>query len=283
MAAMKAVQPFHSAVMRVRAQTRRPNLALALALVMSMPFAAPSAAADGLPACLPPVAIARAQIARTDAAGVLFLRDGRAVKVEGLLRPAEGGAFHQFQTTWKRLLDGLTVSLRARAPKLDRYGRLRAQVLLSDDRWLQEELLRRGLARAEIAPDRPECARELYAAEEEARKAHLGLWAVPGNAIRTPESLRWRDLGTFQIVEGTVLNVKVSGRAYLNFGRNWRTDFTVTISTDAMKTFRRAGVDPYGYVGKRIRVRGYIDRMNGFEIEAASPEAIEMLPSRSAP
>jgi len=71
--------------------------------------------------------------------------------------------------------------------------------------------------------------------------------------------------------------VKVSGRAYLNFGRNWRSDFTVTISPDDMKTFRHAGVDPYAYAGKRIRVRGTIDRMNGFEIEVASPEAIEVL------
>ncbi|HEY1637364.1 MAG TPA: thermonuclease family protein, partial [Rhizomicrobium sp.] len=162
--------------------------------------------------------------------------------------------------------------------KLDRYGRLRVQAMLPDGKWLQRELLRRGLVRMSIAPDRRECAPELSAAEAEGRGSAMGLWALPAYAIRTPESLHWRDLGTFQIVEGTVLSVKVSGgRAYLDFGRNWRTDFTVTIAPDDMKTFRRKEVDPYAFSGKTVRVRGYVDRLHGFEIEATSPESIEVI------
>jgi hypothetical protein len=240
-----------------------------------------AAVADPLPACLPPVDIANAPVAAAESNGVLILQGRRAVKIEGLLWPVESGppsALQEQATATLRRLVGEQVSLRALAPKLDRYGRLRAQVVLRNGKWLEDELLRRGLARVQVAPDRPECARELYAAESQARTARAGLWALPQYAIRTPQSLRWRDLGTFQIVEGTVLNAKVSsGRAYLNFGRNWRTDFTVTISPEDMKAFRRSGVDPYGYAGKPIRVRGYIDRLHGFEIEIGSPAAIEVL------
>ncbi|MBV8799928.1 MAG: hypothetical protein JOY77_06650 [Alphaproteobacteria bacterium] len=44
-----------------------------------------------------------------------------------------------------------------------------------------------------------------------------------------------------------------------------------------MKTFRRARVDLEAYAGKSVRVRGYIDRLHGYEIEAASPEAVEVV------
>jgi hypothetical protein len=93
-----------------------------------------------------------------------------------------------------------------------------------------------------------------------------------------PESLRWHDLGTFQIVEGTVQNVTVrSSRGYLNFGHNWRTDFTIVIQPRDMKAFRAADVDPYSYANRTVRVHGWIDRLNGFEIEAASPAQIEVV------
>jgi hypothetical protein len=232
---------------------------------------------------LPPVEIAKAQAARIEDRGVLVLRSGRTVKLEGLLWPSaerdgasatiERGATRGL----KRLISGHDLVVRTRAPKLDRYDRLRAQVL-ADGTWVQRAILLRGLARVSLAPDRPECARELYAAEDEARAAHRGLWGSPAYAIRTPDSLRWHDLGTFQIAEGMVRNVAVRGsRAYLNFGRNWRTDFTVVMQPEDMKTFRAAGIDPYSYAGKSVRVRGWIDRLNGFEIEAASPAQIEVL------
>jgi hypothetical protein len=45
-----------------------------------------------------------------------------------------------------------------------------------------------------------------------------------------------------------------------------------------MKTFRAAGIDPAGYAGKTIRVRGIIEWHNGPEIEIASPSDIEIVP-----
>jgi micrococcal nuclease len=260
-----------------RGERLRP-IALALGSMLLAIFPAKAEAATPLRSCLPPV-VAVAVVQAVDGNGTLILRDRRVVKLEGLLLPtAPASLQRQAVVELKKLVSDVRVTLQAGVPKRDRYDRLRAQVILPDGRWLQEALLRHGLARVSIAQDRRECARELYAAEESARTAGIGLWALPEFAVRTPESLRWTDLGVFQIVEGIVLNVKVSGsRAYLNFGRNWRTDFTVTIAPEDMKTFRRASVDPYSYTGKEVRVRGYIDRLHGFEIEAASPQAIEMI------
>src|SRR5206468_12735140 len=135
--------------------------------------------------------------------------------------PADGGPSSLHQQARNRLVALIAnhrIALHIAAPKTDRYGRLRAQMLVggTGDPWLQREVLREGLARVATAPDRAECASELYAAEAEARAAHRGLWAYPAYAIRVPDSLRWHDLGTFQIVEGTVQNVAVrSSRGYL--------------------------------------------------------------------
>jgi micrococcal nuclease len=214
--------------------------------------------------------------------GALVLKDGRQVVAEGIRLP-QGRADHapqvfadQALSVLGTLVAGKTVSLTIKPPGEDRYGRLRAQISVGGD-WIQGELLKRGFARVSLSPARTECAAALYAAENGAREAKRGLWASADYAVRNPITL-WHDLGTFQIVEGKVLNASVhDGRAYLNYGIDWRTDFTVTISPDDMKLFRKEHVDPRDYAGKFIRVRGFVDRQNGPEIEIANPETIEII------
>jgi hypothetical protein len=67
------------------------------------------------------------------------------------------------------------------------------------------------------------------------------------------------------------------GRGYIDFGDDWRRDFKVTISPEDMRRFRDAGVDPRNYAGYTLRVRGFVDRLGGPEIEVASPAGIEVL------
>ena len=234
------------------------------------------------PACTGDVEIGDAHIARVEHNGVLVLQDGRATHLEGIRLPnaAQDRAPQPVMDQAFDALNGLAkdkdLVLRAIPPKEDRYDRVRAQVFTEDGTWLQENLLRLGLARVDLAPDRGECAGELFALENEARVAHVGMWALPAYAIRTPDAVK-ADVGTFQIVQGVVLNADVrDGRAYLNFGADWKADFTVTISPDDMKTFRAMGVDPRGYKGKFMRVRGIVQWLNGPEIELADPRQAEV-------
>jgi hypothetical protein len=172
---------------------------------------------------------------------------------------------------------GHTVDVTAVAPKEDRYDRVRGQVFNGGDRWLQLALLKNGLSRVDISPDRTECAAELYAAEGSARAASIGLWSEAVYGVRTPDALGG-DTGTFQIVQGRVLTADVkSGRAYLDFGADWKTDFTVTVAPEDMANFRRDGIDPRDYAGKTIRVRGIVQQFNGPEIEIANPKQIEIV------
>ena len=245
-------------------------------------MAAPSFAAPAIPQCAGDVEIADARIVRIEHNGVLVLQDGRAASLEGIRIPM-ATQDHAPQPASDQSFDALSafakdqdLALHAMWPKEDRYDRVRSQAFTNDGTWLQIELLKRGLARVNISPDRTECASEMFAAEAEARNAHLGLWAQPAYAVRTPDTVK-ADVGTFQIVQGVVLNADVrDGRAYLNFGPDWKTDFTVTISPDDMKTFRAMGVDPRGYKGKFMRVRGIVQWLNGPEMELADPRQAEV-------
>ena len=251
-----------------------------------MPFAlfANAALSAPVPDCAGPLEITNAHIVRVEPTNdVLVLRDGRAVHLEGIRFPHGGQdrapsivAAQAFDAITK-MVRGHTVDVSSVPPKEDRYDRVRGQVFSDDEQWVQTALLKRGLARVDISPDRDECAAELYAAEAGARAANRGLWAQTAYRVRTPGALGG-DTGTFQIVQGRVLTADVKGgRAYIDFGADWKTDFTVTIAPEDMAKFRKDGLDPRDYAGKTIRVRGIVQQFNGPEIEIANPKQIELL------
>lgn len=255
----------------------RPHLLLA---ALSLAAALPAHAAT-VPACTGGIEISGAQLLRVEKNGSVILTDGRAVHLEGIRLPGADRAPPPWADkalgTLSSLLRKAPLTLTAIPPKEDRYDRVRGQLFAGDGGWVQVALLKAGLARVAIAPDRVECASELLAAEAAARAAHAGLWSLPGFAIRTPATVG-RDIGTFQVVEGKVLDARLKdGRAYLNFGADWKSDFTVSIAPEDMANFRRTGVDPRAYLGQTIRVRGLVQSLNGPEIEVANPQSIEVV------
>lgn len=160
--------------------------------------------------------------------------------------------------------------------RMDRHGRLLAHLRLEDGTWVQGELLRQGMARVYSFPDNRHDVAEMLALEQEARAAKRGIWGHPFYALRGPDGLE-RELGTFQVVEGRVTAAaSVRGRVYLNFGENWREDFTVTISSQAMKLFVESGIEPWAWKGRVVRARGWLRKNNGPMIEATHPEQIEL-------
>ncbi len=256
------------------------------ALSLGAVLAAAAAQAAPLPSCTSHIEVSGIKIVRVERNGVLVLSDGRAVELEGILLAnakrdrAPSDVTDLTLAALRSLADGKRATLAADRPKEDRYGRIRAQVFFTSSmtaNWLQAEMLRRGWARVNIAPDRRGCARQLLAAEAEAREARTGIWALPAYAVRHADAAGGAT-GTFQIVEGVVRSADVrGGRAYLNFGSDWRSDFTATIAPDDLKLFRGTGIDPRAYAGRRVRVRGWMQSLNGPEIEISDPEAIEVL------
>jgi endonuclease YncB( thermonuclease family) len=175
------------------------------------------------------------------------------------------------------LARGETVTLYVATPRLNRYGQVLADVYRADGLWLQGEMLRHGWVRVRTAPATAARATELLAMEAEARAAGRGLWAEGRFAVRTGDTVA-RDMGSFQIVEDRVKKAaRVQNRIYLNFGDDWRRDFTVTMTPRVASALAQDGVQPLALAGRRLRVRGWVDEANGPAIEVTHPAQIEVL------
>jgi len=182
------------------------------------------------------------------------------------------------------LTKGQTVGLYYGGERRDRYDRALAQVftLKADgkpDLWIQEEMVRLGMARIYTWPDTYQDSQKLYRAEREARAGGRGIWNNPYYAIRSPApNMLAQDVDSFQIVEGIITSTaNIRGRVYLNFGADYKTDFTIAIAKRDRKRFKRAGIDPVSLEGARVRIRGWIELMNGPMIWLDHPERLEIL------
>jgi endonuclease YncB( thermonuclease family) len=204
----------------------------------------------------------------------LLLKDGREVRLAGI-EPVSAA-----QPLLVTLAQGRHVSLRAAAqPAADRYGRVLAFVR-TEAGSLQEALIAQGAARVASRAGGRACAERLLSLEDQARVSHRGLWTDPNFAPLAAEPGTWAQerLGTFILVEGTVISVRQSGgMVYVNFGRRWTRDFTLIIPRRLQAAFREAGRDPQMLQGRRVRVRGWLERHSGPIIEASAPEQIELL------
>jgi endonuclease YncB( thermonuclease family) len=207
----------------------------------------------------------------------LSLTDGREVRLAGIEAPAAQG-----KAALDALVAGRDVALLRLGPDTDRYGRTVALVALQDEpagNSVQTTRLERGQARVSAHIGDFSCAAALLGAERRARAAGLGLWADPDYVMRNAEDpagiLAVR--GHFAVVEGQVLSVRESGATiYVNFGRRWSEDFTVTVPKRNERSFTAAGLPLKKLAGQHVRVRGTIEERDGPWIEALAPEQIEI-------
>ena len=230
---------------------------------------------------------ASAPVAQVIDGDSLVLADGRTVRMAGIQAPklAKGRMgfqdwpfSHEAETALSELASGRLVTLLYGGARLDRSGRVLAQLERTDGLWLEGELLRRGLARVYTFVDNRTGAAEMLRLESEARAARLGIWGDPFYAVRTPEETL-DHLDSFELVEGRIVDAaRVRGTVFLNFGADWRRAFTVRLRPDAVAMFQAAGVDPLTLKGEKVRVRGYLRRDRDRAVmDVTHPEEIERL------
>lgn len=223
----------------------------------------------------------------------LALDDGSSVRLIGALAPrrfespddpAVWPPEQEARTALEQLVLGKPVELAVAGRQTDRYGRLLAHAFVQHDGgrvWVQEHMVRNGHARAYALRDSTSCIESLLAAEGDARGAGLGLWAHPAYRIRSAEQIRelLRDRSSYQIIEGRIVEAAdVRGQMYLNFGKDWRTDFTASARPRERKAIEGGGLDLKSLQGRRVRIRGWIDRRSGPAIELHHISQIEVLP-----
>ena len=223
------------------------------------------------------------------------LDDGREIRLAGIeapLLPGPGEAGTRAKAglaaraALESIIAGQNVDLRQNDMPADRYGRTTAFVYVSGGALpesVAHEMLARGFARVSAHVGERPCADELLARERAARQAKLGLWGEPYYVINKAEDPAGvlKSRGRFALVEGKVESVRESGGTiWVNFGRRWSEDFTVTIAKRNERVFSAAGVDPKSLAGRRVRVRGWIEERGGPWVEAARPEQIEVMQER---
>jgi len=179
-----------------------------------------------------------------------------------------------------KLAGGQTLKLSFGGANMDRHGRLLAHLHRQDGTWVQGEILRRGMARVYSFPDNRASVADMLALEQAARDAKRGIWGLRYYAVRTTDDIGelTRLAGTFQLIAGRVAKaVKIKGTVYLNFGDDWRKDFTITLKSKTVRLFTKAGIDPVALEGRVVRVRGWLKKYNGPLIEVSHPEQIEVI------
>lgn len=222
--------------------------------------------------------------------GTLVLEDGRRVRLAALrlpqasdlpVGPATAAERQQIAALAGLAHDHLRTTVEGRSVRLwleslarDRWGRWLAQVCPAPDGpWVQADLIDRGLARVATLPGAAAAAPLLLAREASARHARRGLWAGRLYAPREPEET-WPWLGTFQIVRGAVQDTaKVRSRVYLNFGRDWRRDFTVRIDHPDRIGF--SVPELLDLAQQTVQVRGWLFERDGPMIAPDHPAALE--------
>lgn len=224
------------------------------------------------PASLP--VIARGIVAAVEPGFILRLADGRSLRL-ALLVTEDAEHADSTRQPLSNLLNGKAVTLYWPGPQPDRHGRLTGHVVRDDDSlWIQRSLIETGVAR--LLPFASETAllTPLLAAEAAARRDQRGRWGQPDHALRTP-STAGQAIGRFAVVEGTVTAAAdVRGTVYLNFGPDWRTDYTVVLPDAVVKTLRDRGHDPAALTGRIVRARGWLERYNGPSLKLSAPEQL---------
>ena len=215
----------------------------------------------------------------------LQLADGREVRLAGIRvapadrqDPAVAGLARAAREALATRVEGRMVRLEVGAEALDRYGALAAQVERDDRVWLQGVLLDEGLAQVQTRPGETARAAAMLARERAARAAGRGLWRLPEFAPRRADRLA-DAVGSFRIVRGEVVRVAPTERyVYLNFGTDWRSDFTVRLRrTELAESFARSAIAVERLAGRLVEVRGYVLEAGGPLIEVSHPEQIEVL------
>lgn len=214
----------------------------------------------------------------------LLLPDGSKARLSGIDLPAfppSGGsaalkeAVSQSWAQLATLAEKKPLALWV-APKQtpDRWGRLAVQIVNGQGEWIQAALLRQGLARVLGQAQDKDVMAALLEAERPARQNKIGIWALPRYALRDGANML-HNVDSIQIAEGNIVRINETRDAiYLGIGKNRYRDLSVKISRRLLETMKS---DPESWLGRRIRVRGWVGKSGGPVIAIHDPLQIEII------
>lgn len=212
------------------------------------------------------------------------LSDGKILRYIGVdtpeIRIRKGGNFiyspQPFSLEAKefnrKLVEGKFVRIEFDVEKFDQYKRLLGYCFVGDA-FVNVQLLKNGFAVLYTRPPNVKYIDLFVKSQKEARKEKRGLW---GAYEVIDHSQAYKYINQIRTVRGRVLSAYQSKKCvFLNFGKDWRTDFTVVIFNPSLKFFYEKDIDPLTYYrGKIVEVSGRIREYNGPEIIINTPYQI---------
>ncbi|UCD15010.1 MAG: thermonuclease family protein [Candidatus Omnitrophota bacterium] len=174
----------------------------------------------------------------------------------------------------QRLVEGKFVRVEFDVEKTDKYRRLLGYCFLNDT-FVNAVLVKEGFACVYTRPPNVKYADVLVDSQRKARKEKRGMWGVYETV---DHSAAHRYINQIRTVKGKVVGTyKSSNCVFLNFGYDYKTDFTVVIFNDSLKYFQKERINPaVFYKGKTIAVSGRIREHNGPQIIVNVPGQIEI-------
>lgn len=214
----------------------------------------------------------------------LLLDNGKQVRLAGILTP-ERFSYYTYEEQVLNALQFLTMGKQATmhygSNQTDRYNRDVAQVSIGKT-WVQGELLKKGLAIVYATSDNDIMLKEMTEVEEKARQQRLGVWGEEG--MQPLQAVDIEDKGNqyrnqFRLVQGVIKEVATtSSRIYLNFGDNWKTDFTIMIEDSHTSAMKAAFGNLAKLQGREVIIRGWMESYNGAVIRLTHPSQLTLLP-----
>ena len=142
---------------------------------------------------------------------------------------------------------------------------------------LRARLVQLGLVRVDPQTQDWDGIQELLSLERVARERGRGLWALPEYRV-FPASNANSSIGAFNIIEGEASTArKIGGRYFVNFGEDYRTDFTATARSRYARRWEKHDLFLDKLAGAQLRVRGFVTQINGPSIDLRHRLQIELL------
>lgn len=223
----------------------------------------------------------------------LLLQDGDIVRLSSISIPDFNSTQHtQFSEAALEYLKSALpenteiMMYQTRMAKKGRKNRMShelAQIVIKKDKqWIQGEMLAKGFVYADFSLLSEELANELQTIESTVIKGKTGIWSEDSAyKLQNTENVK---IGQFGIIEGQIKKVAtVRNNVYLNFGDNWKTDFTVMITPALRKKLARDGISTLELAGQTIRVRGWVREYNGPLIELDTPAHLQLIQQEPSP
>ncbi len=216
----------------------------------------------------------------------LKLTDGTTLKLAGLLLPTQQDCnrltavcpiVEELTSYLATTLDQQQIYIASNTLNLDRNDRLLAQVKSKEGKWIQKEILEQGYGRVITTTAHSTDLKEMLRIEDQARQNKKGLWRLKAFQVLQTDNLN-NKTDRFQIIEGTIQKTaEVRGTVYLNFGQDWRKDFTIKLEKNHRASFVNKGKNLLEMAGKKVRIRGWLFWENGPMISLYTPEQLEFL------